>query len=304
MYDFREEIEYKDKDDSEYTEPLKRIIAVSSQKGGVGKSTTAINVSAFLSHYGYKTIIVDMDPQSNSTIGLGVDYSKIDISNYNILISNDDPNNAIRETSYNGLKVLPANWKLSDAEVDLGLLNGREFRLRDTLEKIEYDYDFIIIDCPPYLGLLTTNVFVAAQEIIIPMQCEYFALEGVGRLIAFIDSIREKFNIRLKITGAVLTMYSKTRLADQAVKEIRRYFAGNVFKTIIPKNVRLGEAASFGRPIIDYDPGCKGAQAYRDLTMEIIGNDSRHNIAETVNMPHRIRDFWIAGSPPRHAVKR
>ncbi len=304
MYDFKEEIEYRDKDDSEYTEPLKRIIAVSSQKGGVGKSTTAINVSAFLSHYGYKTIIVDMDPQSNSTIGLGVDYSKIDISNYNILISNDDPNNAIRETSYNDLKVLPANWKLSDAEVDLGLLNGREFRLRDTLEKIEYDYDFIIIDCPPYLGLLTTNVFAAAQEIIIPMQCEYFALEGVGRLIAFIDSIREKFNIRLKITGAVLTMYSKTRLADQAVKEIRRYFAGNVFKTIIPKNVRLGEAASFGRPIIDYDPGCKGAQAYRDLTMEIIGNDSRYNISETVNMPHRIRDFWIAGSPPRHAVKR
>ncbi len=304
MYDFREEKGYRDKDDSGYIEPLKRIIAISSQKGGVGKSTTAINVSAFLGNFGYKTIIVDMDPQSNSTIGLGVDYDKIDISIYNILISNDDPNNAIRETPYNNLKILPANWKLSEAEVDLGLLNGREFRLRDTLEKIEYDYDFIVIDCPPYLGLLTINVFTAAEEIIVPMQCEYFALEGVGRLIDTIDSVREKFNERLKITGAVLTMYSKTKLANQAVKEIRKYFAGNVFKTIIPNNIRLGEATSFGRPISDYDPGCKGALAYRDLTLEIIGNDSRPNITENLNMPRRIRDFWSAGRPPRHAVRR
>ncbi len=304
MYALKEEINYPDKGSSEYTEPLKRIITVASQKGGVGKSTTVINISAFLSHFGYKTIIVDLDPQSNSTIGLGVDYNKLDISNYNILVSNDNPNSAIVETSYDNLKILPANWKLSDAEADLVLLNGKEFRLRDTLGKIESDYDFIIIDCPPYLGLLTTNAFVACEEVIIPMQCEYFALEGVGRLIEVIDSIRENFNEGLKISGAVLTMYSKTSLANQAVKEIRKYFAGNVFKTIIPKNVRLGEAASFGRPIIDYDPRCKGAIAYKDLTKEIIGNGDKSNVPENSKLPTRSRGFWATGSPPRHAIKR
>ncbi len=304
MYDLKEETEYVDQDKSEYAEPLRRIIAVASQKGGVGKSTTVINTAAFLGHYGYKTLIVDMDPQSNSTIGLGVDYGKVDISNYNILVSNDNPNNAIVETSYNNLKILPANWKLTDAETDLVGLNGREFRLRDTLKKIEYDYDFIIIDCPPHLGLLTTNVFTAADEIVIPMQCEYFALEGVGRLINIIDSIREKYNMGLKIAGAVLTMYSKTKLANQAAQEIREYFEGNVFKTIIPKNVRLGEAASFGRPIVDYDPGCKGAVAYSNLTREIIGEDNDRPIVKNSKLPGRIRSFWNTGSPPRHAVKR
>ncbi len=304
MYDLKEETGYVDQDKSEHTEPLRKIIAVASQKGGVGKSTTVINTAAFLGHYGYKTIVVDMDPQSNSTIGLGVDYNQVDISNYNILVSNDNPNNALIETSYNNLKILPASWKLTDAETDLAGLNGREFRLRDTLNKLECDYDFIIIDCPPYLGLLTTNVFTAADEIVIPMQCEYFALEGVGRLINIIDSIRENYNVGLKIAGAVLTMYSKTKLADQAAQEIREYFEGNVFKTIIPKNVRLGEAASFGRPIVDYDPGCKGAVAYRNLTREIIGKDNDRPIVDNSKMPSRIRSFWNVGSPPRHAVKR
>lgn len=304
MYDLKEETGYEDENKSDYAEPLRRVIAVSSQKGGVGKSTTVINTAAFLGHFGYKTIIVDMDPQSNSTIGLGVDYNKIDISNYNILVSNDNPNNAIVETSYKNLKILPANWKLSDAETDLGSLNGKEFRLRDTLKKIECDYDFIIIDCPPYLGLLTTNVFTATEEIIIPMQCEYFALEGVGRLINIIDSIRENYNMGLKITGAVLTMYSKTKLANQAAQEIREYFEGNVFKTIIPKNVRLGEAASFGRPIVDYDPGCKGAIAYSSLTREIIGDSNIRPERETSKRSSSIRDFWNTGNPPRHAIKR
>lgn len=304
MYDLKEKAEIKDSAESEYSEPVRRIIAIASQKGGVGKSTSVINIAAFLGHYGYKTIIVDMDPQSNSTIGLGVDYSKLDISNYNILVSNDNPNNAIVETSFKNLRILPANWKLSDAEADLGTLNGKEFRLRDALNKIEWDYDFIIIDCPPYLGLLTTNVFTAADEIIIPMQCEYFALEGVGRFINIVDSIRETYNLRLKIAGAVLTMYSKTRLADQAAQEIREYFEGNVYKTIIPKNVRLGEAVSFGRPIVDYDPRCKGALAYSALTKEIIGDGNIRPVVENSKLPSRIRNFWSVGSQPRHAIKR
>jgi len=292
------------KDNKEYIGFSKRVIAITSQKGGVGKSTTAINVSAYLSHYGYKTIIIDLDPQSNSTSGLGIDYSKINISIYNVLVSNNNPNKVILETSYDRLKILPSNWKLSDAEVELSPLNGREFRLRDVIEKIEDDYDFIVIDCPPYLGLLTINALTAAEEVIIPMQCEYHALEGVGRLIEIIDLVKNNFNERLKVAGAVLTMYSKTRLATQTIKEIKKYFSGNVFKTIIPKNVRLGEATSFSKPIIAYDPWCKGAIAYRNLTREIIGNDYKYIGAETSILPRKIRDFWITGSPPRHAIKK
>jgi len=302
MNNFRRKIDYKD--NGEYIRPLKRVIAIASQKGGVGKSTTAINVSAYLSHFGYKTIIIDLDPQSNSTKGLGIDYSKINYSVYNALVSNDNPNKIILDTSYDNLKILPASWKLSDAEAELNPLNGKEFRLRDTIEKIEVDYDYIIIDCSPHLGLLIINALAAAEEVIIPMQCEYYALEGVGRLIEIIDLVKINFNERLKVAGAVLTMYSNTRLAMQTIKEIKQYFYGSVFKTIIPRNVSLGEATSFCKPIIVYDPLCKGAVAYRNLTREITGNDYKFIRSGTSILPRKIRDFWITGSPPRHAIKR
>ena len=303
MDTFLEELDISDVDSKKNVGSFKRVIAITSQKGGVGKTTTAINVSAFLSNLGYRTVMVDLDPQSNSTIGLGIDYSMIDTSIYDVLVSNENPNNVLRETCYKNLYVLPANWKLSNAEVELRSLNGREFRLRDMLKRIEFDYDFAIIDCAPYLGLLTANAFTATDEIIIPMQCEYYSLEGVGRLFDTIDLIRNKYNAGLKFSGIVCTMYSKTRLANQAIAEIKNNFPGKVFHTIIPKNVRLGEAASFCKPIIAYDPGCRGALAYRNLTIEIIGNGGYHNEEEELSVSRKIRNFWIAGKPPRHAIK-
>jgi len=304
MDTFSDELDIKDIESKESRRPLKRVIAITSQKGGVGKTTTVINVSAFLSNLGYRTVVVDLDPQSNSTIGLGIDYSMIDTSIYDVLVSNENPDNVLQRTQYKDLYVLPANWKLSEAEIDLGSLNGREFRLRDTLKRIDFDYDFAIIDCAPYLGLLTINALTATDEIIIPMQCEYYSLEGVGRLFDIIDLVRIKYNTGLKFHGIVCTMYSKTRLANQAIAEIKNNFPGKVFRTIIPKNVRLGEAASLCKPIIAYDPGCRGALAYKNLTIEIIGNGRHHNEEEELSVSRKIRDFWIAGKPPRHALKK
>lgn len=301
---FSDELDIVDIESKESREPLKRVIAITSQKGGVGKTTTVINVSAFLSHLGYKTVVVDLDPQSNSTIGLGVDYSMAATSIYDVLVSNDNPNDVMQKTRYENLFVLPASWKLSEAEVDLRPLNGREFRLRDTLKRIEFNYDFVIIDCSPHLGLLTINALTATDEIIIPIQCEYYSLEGVGRLFDIIDLVRNKYNERLKVPGIVCTMYSKTRLANQAVAEIKNNFPGKVFRTIIPRNVRLGEAASLCKPIIVHDPGCRGARAYKNLTTEIIGNGRDHTVEKDISVSRNIRDFWITGKPPRHAVKK
>jgi len=301
---FLDEINTIDLESNESRAPLKRTIAIMSQKGGVGKTTTVINIAAFLSNMGYKTVVVDLDPQSNSTIGLGVDYSMVENSIYDVLVSNENPDYVIQKTQYKNLYMLPANWRLSEAEVDLRPLNGREFRLRDTLKRIDIDYDFAIIDCAPYLGLLAINALTATEEIIIPMQCEYYSLEGVGRLFDFIDLVRVKYNADLKFYGIVCTMYSKTRLAKQAIAEIKNNFPGKVFSSIIPKNIRLGEAASFCKPIIAFDPGCSGARAYKDLTLEIIGNVRQSQEEENIVVSRKIRDFWISGKPPRHAIKK
>jgi chromosome partitioning protein len=249
---------------------LGKIIAIASQKGGVGKTTTAINVSAYLGHYGYKTILIDMDPQSNSTSGLGVAQSSINISAYSIMIYNEDPNKALIETPYENLKLIPSTKQLSGAEVELVTVFKREYRLKEAIQKIEENYDFIIIDCPPSLGLLTINSLAASKDIIIPIQCGYFALEGVAQLLNIIDLVRISLNVKLEVEGVVLTMYSRSKLADGIVIEIKNHFGNKLYNSIIPKNVRLDESASHGQPIIKYEPNARGAKAYDELTKEII----------------------------------
>jgi len=286
-----------------YKSPSQRVIAISSQKGGVGKTTTAINIAAFLCELGFNIILIDLDEQCNCTSGVGIDYTNVNPSIYDILISNKNPNKIILNTPYKNLKIIPSSWKLSNIESELAFLNGKEFRLRDAIEKIEYNFDFIIIDCPASLGILTINAFAASKEILIPVQCEFYAIEGISRLIETINLVKSKFNNTLEILGIVLTMYTRTRLSNQVIKKINEYFTGKIFKTTIPKNVCLAEAPSLGKPIIAYNPLCKGALAYKDLTKEIIEGNTIADREHSVFLD-RLKDFWDTGDPPRHAVKR
>ena len=260
----------KSKDNEKF---LNRVIAITNQKGGVGKSTTAVNMSAYLSSYGYKTLIIDLDPQSNSTSGFGINPGSVDKSIYDVIIMDLDPHEAIMNTTYKNLRLLPSSIQLAGAEVELVSSLKREYRLKEAVNKIEEEYDFIIIDCPPALGLLTINALSAAKEVIIPIQCEYYALEGLGQLINTIDLVKKNLNEELKISGAIMTMYdSRTRLGNQVIDEVKNYFSDKVYKTIIPRNIRLSEAPSHGKPIIDYDPDCRGAEAYNNFTKEVIDN--------------------------------
>ena len=252
---------------------LGRIIAFTNQKGGVGKSTTAVNVSAYLSSYGYRTLLIDLDPQSNSTSGLGINPADVKESIYDILIHDKEPDEIILDTSYKNLRLLPSSIQLAGAEVELVSSLKREFKLKEAVNKIEKDYDFILIDCPPALGLLTINALTAAKEVIIPIQCEYYALEGLGQLLNTINLVKKNLNDTLKIKGAIMTMYDpRIKLAEQVIEEVKNYFSEKVYKTIIPRNVRLSEAPSYGKPIIEYDPNCKGAEAYSNFTKEVIKN--------------------------------
>ncbi|MEA2016744.1 MAG: ParA family protein [Actinomycetota bacterium] len=286
-----------------YRKDAPRIIAVSSQKGGVGKSTTAVNVATYLGEFGYRTILVDMDPQGSSTVGLGINHRKLNNSIYDSLIHNEDPNNVIMETPYNNLALLPSGRPLSNAEIELSVVGGREFRLKNIFENIDYDFDFIIIDCSPTLGVLTTNALVSASEVLIPMQCEYYALEGITRLVETINEIKKVFNEPLEITGIVFTMYLKTVLSRQIIKQVKSYLPDKVFKTIIPKNVKLVEAPGMGEPIKTYNPSCRGARAYESLTREIIEAKNSPLKKNFPSLPRRIINFWDTGAAPRHATK-
>jgi len=287
-----------------YAHSERRVIAVSSPKGGVGKSTTAINVASYLGSHGFKTILIDMDPQCNSTSGVGVNYNIRGDSICDVLVGGRNPNDLILNTSFKNLRLLPSKWELSDAEADLHRFIGKELRLKEAVEKIDKIYDYIIIDCPASLSLLTINALSACREIIIPMQCEFYALEGVTRFLETIDFVKNRFNYFLDITGVVITMYTKTRFSNQVIREINKFFPDKVFNTIIPKNISLAEAPAAGMPIGEYDPTCKGAAAYSDLTKEIIEINLRVNKREASIFPGRVLDFWRTGNAPKHAIKR
>lgn len=247
-----------------------RIISIANQKGGVGKTTTAINLSAMLAKKNKKVLLIDADPQGNATSGLGIKKDS-KFSTYDILINEVEIPNTIQESQIKNLEVCPANMSLAGAEVELVSAVGREYRFKDQLDKVKSYYDYILIDCPPSLGLITLNSLSASDSVLIPVQCEYFALEGVGELLKTIELVRKYYNKSLVIEGAVLTMYdARTKLSNQVVSEINRHFENKVFETIIPRNVRLSEAPSYGLPIISYDAMSKGARSYEKLAKEIL----------------------------------
>lgn len=253
-----------------------KIIAIANQKGGVGKSTTAVNLTSYLGYFGYKTLIIDMDPQSNSTSGIGIFVESDKLSVYNIIISGENASKVITKTDYANLEAIPSSIQLAGAEVELVTTMKREYKLKEAIDKIKNEYDYIIIDCPPALGLLTINALSAADEVIIPIQCEYYALEGLGQLMNTIRLVKDNLNSELEIAGALMTMYDpRIKLADQVISEVKKHFSDKIYTTVIPRNVRLSEAPSYGKPILSYDPDCKGAQAYKSFTKEVIKNGTK-----------------------------
>ena len=248
-----------------------RIICITNQKGGVGKTTTTVNLSACLAAIEKRTLLVDMDPQGNSTSGVGLDKNDCDPNIYNVLMGDADIREAIRPTELKKLSCLPSNGHLTGAEVELVNLEERETRLKKALAEVQDEFDFILIDCPPSLGFLTLNALTAAHSVMIPVQTEYYALEGLTSLIETVERVRENMNPGLHIEGALLTMYdSRTRLGTQVAEEVRKFFGERVYNTVIPRNVQLSESPSFGKPIILYDIRSSGAQAYLNLTKEIV----------------------------------
>lgn len=253
---------------------MARIITIANQKGGVGKSTTAINLGAYLAALGKYVLLVDLDPQANATVGLGTDSKKLDKHIYHSLADFLEPEKIIKKTGLFGYDLLPSAPALAGATVELVNLERREWRLYDMLKKIRTNYDYIIVDCPPSLGLLTLNGLVASEEIIIPVQCEYYALEGLGQLLETIELIRNNMGRDLKIKGALLTMHDRRqKLSQEVAKEIRRNFPGYVFSAVIPRCVQLAEAPSFGKTILQHAPHSLGGHAYRELAQEIINLD-------------------------------
>ncbi|MEJ2734239.1 MAG: ParA family protein [Anaerolineae bacterium] len=251
---------------------MSRIYAIANQKGGVGKTTTAVNLGAYLAAAGQRVLLVDVDPQANATSTLGVDRQSLSLSTYEVLLDGAPADRAILLTKQVHLDLLPSSPALAGAEVELVGLPDREHRLRTALEATAERYDYVFMDCPPSLGLLTVNALTAAREgVVIPVQCEYLALEGLGHLLKTIYLVRDRLNPRLTIAGVVLTMYDgRTNLSKQVVEEVRRYFPAYVFKTIIPRTVRLSEAPSYGETILDYAPGSVGAISYQALAQELI----------------------------------
>ncbi len=250
---------------------MSKVIAVANQKGGVGKTTTAVNLSACLAASGKNVLLIDIDPQGNASSGLGKLKEEINLSIYDILINEEDFKNVVQETCVEGLRLCPSSIQLAGAEVELVSMISRENRLSRAMEGIKKEYDFIIIDCPPSLGLLTLNSLTAADTILVPIQCEYYALEGLGQLMNTVNLVRKHLNPRLDVEGVVLTMYdARTNLSVQVVEEVKKHFRNKVYRTVIPRNVRLSEAPSHGLPIILYDDKSKGAECYIDLAEEVM----------------------------------
>lgn len=253
-----------------------RVIAVANQKGGVGKTTSAVNLSAGLAHLGNKTLLVDIDPQGNATSGIGINKADIDQCIYNVLIDDLTTAEVSVSTNIPNLDVIPATIQLAGAEIELVPTISREIRLKKALESSIDQYDYIIIDCPPSLGLLTLNSLTAADSVIIPVQCEYYALEGLSQLLNTVRLVQKHLNKQLEIEGVLLTMLdARTNLGLQVIEEVKKYFQDKVYKSIIPRNVRLGEAPSHGQSIITYDPKSKGAEVYLELAKEVMASGER-----------------------------
>ncbi|MDX1585961.1 MAG: AAA family ATPase [Balneolaceae bacterium] len=253
-----------------------KIISIANQKGGVGKTTTAINLAASLAVIEHPTLIIDIDPQSNTTSGLGIDSKNVSNSVYEVMVGGIDVEDAIRETELPYLDLVPSHINLVGAEIEMVERNERERILYKAIEGISDKYDFIIFDCPPSLGLLTINALTASDSVLIPVQCEYFALEGLGQLLNTIKIVRQHLNRELEIEGVLLTMYdTRTRLSNQVAEEVKRYFDDRVFSTIIARNIRLAEAPSFGKPAILYDASSRGAKNYLSLAREIIQKNKK-----------------------------
>lgn len=247
-----------------------KVIAVANQKGGVGKTTTTVNLAACLAKLGKKVLLIDIDPQGNSTSGLGIDKRRCEKTVYDCLINETPMNEVMIETQYENLWICPSNLELSGAEIELISVIGRENRLKESVSTVKEDFDYIFIDTPPSLGLITINTMTAADSVIIPIQCEFYALEGVSQLIETIKQIKKALNPNLCIQGIVMTMYdARTNLAVEVVDEVKRFFPESVYKTIIPRNVRISEAPGFGRPVIYYDGSSRGAESYMELAEEI-----------------------------------
>lgn len=248
-----------------------KIVAIANQKGGVGKTTTAVNLSSCLAYKGKKVLLIDNDPQGNATSGLGIDKNSINKSIYDVLINDDEIEDVFLSTMLDNLKVCPSSIQLAGAEVELVSMISRETRMKKAISNIKGNYDFIIIDCPPSLGLLTINSLTAADTILVPIQCEYYALEGLSQLMNTVKLVQKHLNPRLDVEGVVLTMFdARTNLSIQVVDEVKKHFRNKVYRTVIPRNVRLSEAPSFGLPIILYDAKSKGAECYLELAEEVI----------------------------------
>ncbi len=255
-----------------FARPFPRVLAIANQKGGVGKTTTAVNMGAALAELGYRVVIIDLDPQGNATTGLGIDARNLEGSIYDVILREAPVEDCIEPTSLKNLFVIPATIDLAGAEIELVPLFSRELRLRRALEQVHDDFEFVLIDCPPSLGLLTVNGLAAATEVVVPIQCEYYALEGLGQLLRNVNMVQANLNPSLELSAIVLTMYdARTKLADQVAADVREHFGDKVCRNVVPRTVRLSEAPSYGQPIILFDPSSRGALAYRELAKEVSG---------------------------------
>lgn len=250
---------------------MSQIISIVNQKGGVGKTTTAVNLAAGLSEAGKFVLLVDLDPQGNATSGLGVKHQELDKGLYHTIMGQHRLHDVVTNTAHAGLRLAPATPDLAGANVELVNVEGRESKLSDILSEVKHAYDFVLIDCPPSLGLLTLNGLVAADSVLIPVQAEYYALEGLGQLLKTIELVRDNIKPDLKVLGAVLTMFdSRNRLSEEVMQELYKYFPNNIFRSVIPRTVRLAEAPSYGQSIFHYEPKGKGAKAYERLSRELL----------------------------------
>lgn len=250
---------------------MAKVIAVANQKGGVGKTTSAVNTAAALGFYNKKTLLIDVDPQGNATSGVGIDKRNVKYTTYDLLVSDVKAENVVVKTKFQCLDVMPSSIDLAAAELEIMDMEQRSFRLKRAIVGVKANYDYIIIDCPPSLGLITTNALSAADTILVPIQCEYYALEGLSQLMNTVRRVKRQTNEHLDIEGVLLTMYDgRLNLTQQVVGEVKHFFPKKVFSTVIPRGVRLSEAPSFGMPVMYYDKSCKGAQAYLSLAQEIL----------------------------------